>query len=199
MSELSLPTCSVAGLGVRKLTLEDAPLLYAFFEANPDYFMLVEGGPATLEQAEEELLGELPPGWNYSENWMLGYQPADAPLVAVLQFVRDLVAPKLWHIGRLLVATDLHDSGIAQALYHDFETWARSQGADWLRLCEVQNNPQAGRFWREQGFTHVRTNEGVQVGWLIHTADILFKPLNGGTLEQYLALIEQNHPKQSDF
>ncbi|MFJ2685250.1 GNAT family N-acetyltransferase [Pseudomonas sp. NPDC087342] len=190
----TLPACSLAGISTRELTTEDAALLQEFFEANPDYFLIVEGENAGPDKAHEELLGELPPGWSFSKNWMLGYQADGRPLVAALQFVSDLLAPKVWHIGLYIIANDLHGSGLAQSLYHDFETWARAQGADWLRLCVVQSNVKAGRFWRGLGFADVRTREGIEMGRLTHTVDILIKPLNNGTLEQYLSLIERDHP-----
>lgn len=189
------PACSIAGLGVRELTIEDAALLQCFFEANPDYFLIVEGEPADTDKAREELRGKLPEGWSFSKNWMLGYQTADRSLLAALQFVTDLLAPKVWHIGLFIVASERHGSGIAQTLYRDFETWARAQGADWMRLCVVQSNVKAGRFWRSLGFSEVRTREGIEMGRLSHTVDILIKPLNDGTLEQYLSLIERDRPE----
>lgn len=198
MNSPSLPLCSAADIGVRELTAADAALLQTFFEANPDYFLIVEGEPAGPDKAHEELLGELPPGWSFSKNWMLGYQAGDRPLAAALQFVSDLLAPKVWHIGLFIIANDLHGCGVAQTLYHDFETWARAQGADWLRLCVVQSNVRAGRFWRGLGFADVRTREGIEMGKLSHTVDILVKPLNDGTREQYLSLIERDRPGHHD-
>ncbi|MGE8144605.1 GNAT family N-acetyltransferase [Pseudomonas frederiksbergensis] len=198
MQTPALPLCSASQIGVRELTVEDATLLQAFFEANPDYFLIVEGEPAGPDKAREELLGELPPGWSFSKNWMLGYQAEDRPLVAALQFVSDLLAPKVWHIGLFIIANDLHGSGIAQTLYRDFETWARANGADWLRLCVVRSNVKAGRFWRALDFAEVRTRDGIEMGRLSHSVDILIKPLNGGTRDQYLSLIERDRPEHCD-
>lgn len=129
MHTSALPRCSVEGIGPRELSVGDTALLQAFFEANPDYFVMVEGEPAGPDKAREELLGELPPGWCFSKNWMLGYQAEGRPLVAALQFVTDLLAPKVWHIGLFLVGSEHHGSGLAQTLYRYFETWARAQGA----------------------------------------------------------------------
>jgi ribosomal protein S18 acetylase RimI-like enzyme len=191
------PACSLAGISTRELTTEDAALLQSFFEANPDYFLIVEGEPAAPDKAHEELRGELPQGWSFSKNWMLGYQTEDRSLAAAMQFVTDLLAPKVWHIGLFIVARDRYGSGIAQTLYRDFETWARAQGADWLRLCVVQSNVKAGRFWRSRGFTKVRTREGIEMGRLTHTVDILVKPLNDGAREQYWSLVERDRPGAS--
>jgi ribosomal protein S18 acetylase RimI-like enzyme len=105
--------------------------------------------------------------------------------------------PKVWHIGLFIVASKHQGSGIAQTLYRDFETWACAQGADWMRLCVVQSNVKAGRFWRSLGFSEIRTREGIEMGKLTHTVDILVKPLIDGTLEQYLSLIERDRPDSS--
>ena len=79
-------------------------------------------------------------------------------------------------------------------LYQSLEAWARQNGAHWLRLGVVQGHTRAERFWQRQGFTEARVRQGVQMGRHTHTLRVLFKPLAGGTLEQYLALLARDRP-----
>src|SRR6185503_9869809 len=99
---------------------------------------------------------------------------ADA-MVAMANVVSDFLAAGVWHIGLFIVATERHGSGDAQALYRGLEAWARSNGAAWLRL----------------GFIETRTRL-VDMGQRTNTVRVMIKPLAGGTLEQYLSLVERD-------
>jgi GNAT superfamily N-acetyltransferase len=108
--------------------------------------------------------------------------------------VSDLLAPTVWHIGTFIVATSRHRSGDAQALYQELESWARGNGARWLRLGVVSGNARAERFWERQGFAQTRLRVGVNMGTLSNTVRVMFKALAGGSLQDYLALVERDRP-----
>jgi len=42
-------------------------MLRAFFDANPEYFLTVQGEPAAPTEAHEEIHGELPSGWSFTK------------------------------------------------------------------------------------------------------------------------------------
>lgn len=191
----ALPRAPIAGLRAVELGPEDEPLLQRFFEANPAYFLAVHGEPAGPHEAFEEIHGELPAGWRFTKKWLVGYVDETAALVAMANVVSDLLAPHVWHIGFFVVASARHGSGEAQALYRGLETWAVARGAQWLRLGVVQGNARAERFWESLGFVQVRTRSGVEMGRLVNTLRVMFKPLAGGTLAEYLALIERDRPE----
>lgn len=191
----ALPRAPIAGLRAVELGPEDEPLLQRFFEANPAYFLAVHGEAAGPHEAFEEIHGELPAGWRFTKKWLVGYVDETAALVAMANVVSDLLAPHVWHIGFFVVASARHGSGEAQALYRGLETWAVARGAQWLRLGVVQGNARAERFWESLGFVQVRTRSGVEMGRLVNTLRVMFKPLAGGTLAEYLALIERDRPE----
>jgi GNAT superfamily N-acetyltransferase len=191
---VSLPSSPVAGLHAVELTSAHQPALQAFFEANPEYFLAAHGEPAGPNEAHEELLSELPPGWNFTKKWLVGYANSEGRLVAFANVTSDLLAPRVWHIGLFIVATTRHGTGQAQALYGALEAWAASNGAHWLRLGVVQGSLRAERFWRGMGFQQTRTRTAVEMGKLSNTLRVMFKPLAGGTLEQYLSLVERDRP-----
>lgn len=172
-------------------------LLQRFFDENPLYFESVNGEPAQPGEAREEIHGPLPAGWPYTKNWVIGYADAHGSLQAMANVVADLLTPTVWHVGTFIVATPRHGSGDAQVLYQSLETWAREQGAQWLRLGVVQGNVRAERFWERQGFTQTRVRTGVAMGRLTNTLRVMCKPLAGGTIAQYLVLVERDRPDHS--
>ena len=193
MSALPLPS-SLPALQAIELGAGSEALLQRFFDDNPLYFVLVNGEPATPGEAHDEIHGALPEGWSYTKKWVIGYIDASGAIAAMANLVSDLLAPGVWHIGTFIVATSRHGSSDAQALYRGLESWALDHGAHWLRLGVVRGNARAERFWERNGFMQTRLRDGVSMGKLTHTLRVMVKPLTGGSLQQYLTLIERDQP-----
>lgn len=168
--------------------------LQRFFERAPDYFITVNGEPATPTEARQALQGQLPAGWTCSRMYWLGYRDAEDQLVAVVNIAADVLAVGVWHIGLLLVDRRLHGSGVAQRLHADLEAWAAKNGARWLRLTVVIGNTKAERFWPKLGYVQVRTREGITLGWQVNKVSIQVKALAGGQVEDYLVLVARDRP-----
>jgi GNAT superfamily N-acetyltransferase len=190
-----LPPSPSPELRVLELGADSESLLQRFFEENPLYFESVNGEPPQPTEAHEEIHGALPAGWRYTKKWVIGYASAQGSLVAMANLVSDLLAPSVWHIGSFIVATSKHGGGDALVLYRNLESWARRNGAQWFRLGVVQGNVRAERFWERQGFMQTRLRPGVSMGRLTNTLRVMFKPLAGGSLAQYLALVERDRPE----
>ena len=190
----ALPRCSLSGLSVFELTPQHAPLLQRFFDDNPAYFLAVLGQAAQPNEALEEIVEALPPGWSFSRQIRMAWQEASGCLVAMANITSDLLAPGVWHIGLFIVATERHGSGTAQTLYRDIEAWAVANGASWLRLGVVAGNVRAERFWEAAGFHEMRRRAGVEMGKLTNTVRVMAKPLSGGTIDAYLRLVARDRP-----
>ena len=188
----ALPTTAVVGLTSVELGPFEVPLLQRFFDDNPAYFLAVQGEPAGPAEAHEEIHGVPPPEWPFTKKWLVGYVDEDGRLAAMANVISDLFAPGVWHIGLFIVASTRHGQGVAQALVDELEAWTRACGADWLRLGVVQGNTRAERFWISRGFTAVRLRGGYRMGLRTNIVCTMFKPLTGGTLAQYLALVERD-------
>jgi GNAT superfamily N-acetyltransferase len=195
MNNLQVPASPMAGLTTIELVRGCEPRLQRFFDDNPLYFMAVNGQPALPDEAHEEIHGTLPAGWPHTKKWVIGYARADGSLAAMANIVSDLLAPGVWHIGTYIVATARHGRGDAHTLYASLEAWAQQHGARWLRLGVVSGNTRAERFWARQGFVDTRLRTGVTMGQLTHTLRVMVKPLAGGSLEQYRALVERDRPE----
>jgi len=194
VESMVLPHSSMAGIRVVELTLEDEAELQRFFDAAPEYFLAVNGEPATPTEARDELTLQLPEEWSYTRMYWIGYRNAEGQLVAVVNVASDLLAVGVWHIGLLLVATPLHGSGFARQLHADFQDWVVHLGARWLRLTVVVGNAKAERFWPRLGYVQVRTRDGVEMGRQVNRVSIQVKALAGGAIDEYLALVARDRP-----
>lgn len=190
-----LPSASLPGLRTIEITSEYEQQLQRFFNANPQYFLSVNGESARPNEAREEIDSELPSGWSFTKKWLVGYMDAEDSFVAFANIVSDLLAVGVWHIGMFIVETSRHGTGDAQALYRGLETWAVSNGASWLRLGVVKGNGRAERFWEALGFIEVRTRTGIEMGKLTNTLRVMIKPLANGSIQQYLSLVERDRPE----
>jgi GNAT superfamily N-acetyltransferase len=190
-----LPGSPIPGLRTVELVAGSEPLLQRFFDANPEYFLSIQGEPARPDEAHEEIHGELPVGWPFTKKWVIGYAGDDGALLAMANVVSDLLADGVWHIGTFIVATARHGTGDAQRLYRGIEDWAMANGARWLRLGVVQGNGRAERFWLSRGFVEARARDGVPFGRVTNTVRVMFKPLAGGSREDYLLLVPRDRPE----
>jgi len=185
----------MASLITIELTLDHEPLLQRFFEANPAYFLAVQGEPAMPNEAREEIAGELPADLIYSRKWVVGYVGADGELVAMANLLSDIFVPSVWNLSTFIVGTSRHGTGEAQGLYQSLENWAARNGAHWLRLGVVKGYERAERFWLSRGFMQTRERSGYQIGRQVHVIRVMCKPLAGGTVAEYLSLVTRDRPE----
>ncbi len=173
----------------------DLPALQRLFESNPAYFEVVHG-EAPGPEAARHTFERLPPAdMTFTRKWVLGWHDSGGELVAMSDVIQDLMARDVWHVGLFMVAGAHHGRGVAQACYADLEAWMAGCGARWSRLGAVEGNVRAERFWRAQGYTEVRRRHGVEMGRRTHVLLVMAKPLAGGALDEYLALVARDRPE----
>jgi len=186
---------------LRPLAERDIAALQRFFEANPEYFVNVNGEPPRPDEAEHEFHDTPPAGMAYREMRMLGFfavddggADRDGELVAIATIVGDFIAEHVWHIGLFIVATALHGSGAAHAMYRQLEEWMVERGAHWIRLGVVAGNTRAERFWERSGYLQVRERGPLEMGRRTNMLRVMVKPLDGRTIAPYLALVARDRP-----
>jgi GNAT superfamily N-acetyltransferase len=176
------------------LVASEAPALQAFFEQNPEYFLAVNGVPPRSCEAQEEF-DDLPPAdMSYNERWLIGFTDPTGKLVGFAGVLSDFLAASVWHIGIFIVASSLHGTGAALALYDTLERWMAANGAAWIRLGVVEGNVKAERFWRKTGYREVRKRLGMKMGSRTNDVRVLVKPLEHGSIAEYLSIVERDHP-----
>ena len=176
----------------RELGAADIASLQALFDANPEYSVLVSGRRPHADEAQVEFDEQPPPDMRFRSRWLTGFFDREGELVGVSNVLTDFLADGVWHIGLFLVATRLHGRGAAIELCDALEAAMAAGGARWIRLGVVIGNERADRFWARRGYREVRVRHGIDVGGRINDVRVLVKPLKGGALDDYLALVERD-------
>jgi RimJ/RimL family protein N-acetyltransferase len=172
-----------------------APRLQRFFDENPEYFLAVNGEAARDGEAAEELASRPPPEMPFRRVWNLEFTGEGGEMTGMAGVISDLLAPSVWHIGIFIVATKLHGTGAAREMHDQLEAWMRSSGAKWIRLGVVAGNARAERFWERLGYVETRRTKGVQMGKKTNDLRVMVKPLAGGSIDEYLALVPRDRPE----
>lgn len=185
---------AAVGLQARTLAPADVPLLQALFEANAEYFEFSNGVPPAPDAAVLEFEERPPAHLPFTRHWVVGVGAAPDRLEAAMFVVADLGVPGVWHLALLLVDHAQRGGGLAPRAVQALETWARTEGAQWLRLGVIQGNTRAERFWAACGFSETRQRPMTDSLGRPRTTRVLVKPLAGGTLEDYRALVPRDRP-----
>jgi GNAT superfamily N-acetyltransferase len=172
----------------------ESGILQAFYDANPEYDLIVAGEPPAADAAHETFEARPPAGWPYERKWVIGFRAEDGELVGMADLLSNLFVDGVWHIGLFIVATGLHGTGAARALYDGLEAWMVERGAQWSRLGVVIGNARAERFWERLGYVDVRRREGLTMGQRVNAIRVMVKPLGDGSLADYLAHVARDRP-----
>jgi GNAT superfamily N-acetyltransferase len=172
----------------------DVPAMQRFFDANPEYFVTVNGAGPSADEARNEF-DDLPPaGMRYRERWVIGFVDGAGALVGVGGVLGDFLVDSVWHVGLFIIASELHGSGAAERAYRALEEWMRARGARGLRLGVVKGSVKAERFWAKVGFVEVRERGPVAMGRKSNLLRVMVKPLAAAAPADYLALVERDRP-----
>ena len=177
-----------------ELDERDTASLQAFYDANPEYNVVVCGEPPGSDAAHETFASRPPDGWAYERKWVLGFRTEDGELVGIAELLSNLFVDGVWHIGLFIVGTRLHGTGAARVLYDGLEAWMIERGALWSRLGVVVGNTRAERFWERLGYLDVRRREGLAMGRRVNAVRVMVKPLGDEDVGQYLARVPRDRP-----
>lgn len=188
------PASPIEGLRTTWLSLDDAPLLQRFFDANPAYFLEVQGEPASPGEAREEIEGLPPADVPSGAKHVIGYVDRDGELAAFANLLSDIFVQGVWNMSTFIVATPRHGTGQAQAINAGLEAWAAAHGARWLRLGVVIGNARGERFWASCGYVETKIRTGFPVGRQVRDLRVMCKPLTGEPVARYLDLVPRDRP-----
>jgi len=183
------------GFIARPAQREETAEIQAFSEANAGYWWLTHGHGPPPDDAEQAFDWLPPEDMSFSSNhWFIVRDARTQAIAAQVYCTADLMARGVCHLAFFLVETRRLGSGFAQELHAAYERWAIEQGARWLRLCVVEVNERAYRFWRSRGYVEVSREENFQLGALRHTLIKMAKPLRQESLATYLAAVPRDRP-----
>ena len=152
------------------------------------------GEPPAPDEALHELHDAPPPDVTLSRTWLLGFVDDAGALVAMANVASDFMADGVWLIGLFIVGSSLHGTGTSTAVYRALESWIAGHGARWIRLAVVVGNAKPERFWPKVGYAEVCRRTGVAMGRRVNTLRVMVKPLAGGELAEYQALVARDRP-----
>jgi GNAT superfamily N-acetyltransferase len=179
---------------IEALDSDDVAAMQRFFDANPEYFVTVNGEGPIADEAQREF-DDLPPaGMRYGERWVIGVVDDAGALVGVGGVIGDFLVDAVWHVGLFVIASALHGSGAAARIYGALEQWMQARGARWIRLGVVKGSAKAERFWQKVGFVQVRERGPVAMGRKSNMLRVMIKPLGAATPADYLAMVERDRP-----
>jgi GNAT superfamily N-acetyltransferase len=186
--------CETKDFVVRELGVEELPELQALFEANPGYFVAVNGKPPAANEAMREYEDFPPPHLTYGTRWFAGIFDRHRTMVGVSIVISDLSAKDVWHIALFFLDHKLRGTGAAEDLCTSIEALSISSGARWMRLGVIEGNHRAERFWSKCGYSEVRTRQLTNLSGEPRIVRVMVKPLLGGTFAEYLRLVPRDAP-----
>lgn len=171
------------------------PELQSFYEANPEYWLIVYGHPPRPDDAEQDFDARPPADMPYRAvcSWLIR-EPASQRVIGEVSAVIDLLAAGVIHLGFFIVDAARQGTGLAAEIHRSYERWAIEQGARWLRLGVVAGNRRAHAFWLRNGYAEVRRRENYVIGDRAHSLIVMVKPLGSNTVADYLALVPRDRP-----
>ena len=122
-----------------------------------DFMRLVEGREPGPHEGRE-ILTDAPPAFPITDKFVLGVR-SGAELIGVADVLRGYPAATVWWIGLLLLAPEARGGGLGSEVMGALASWAVGEGAASLQLGVQSQNERALRFWRREGFEHLRTAE----------------------------------------
>jgi len=180
--------------GWHPLTEDELPQLQRFVEANPEYWRVVMGCEPPADAARQIFDDRPPAGWPWTGTSVVALRDAAGAIAAMAGIIEGLFAPDVWHVGLFITAGRLHGTGASAEAYASLERRMRSSGARWVRLGVVVGNARAERFWEKMGFLEVRRRYGIEVEGRECDLRVMVKPLSGGRLDDYLAVVARDRP-----
>ncbi len=99
---------------------------------------------------------ETPPGFPIEGKYVLGLKSGDE-LIGVVDILRGYPAAAVWWIGLLLLAPEWRRAGLGRLTVETLAAWAAGEGASSLQLGVQSQNEDGLKFWRHEGFEHLRT------------------------------------------
>ncbi|HEY5816930.1 MAG TPA: GNAT family N-acetyltransferase [Mesorhizobium sp.] len=118
-----------------------------------------------------------PPGRTAADKFVFGLIDCQQSIVGLIECDRGWPEPGCWWIGLMLIHPIARGSGVAPAFLAGFAEWVAAQGAGRIELAVLDENERGQRFWRRQGFKHLRSTEPRTIGTKQHILHVLRREL----------------------
>lgn len=148
---------------VRRIDLDDVPMIYTFCKRNTQYYEYCEKEPS-IELIEQDL--EItPPGIPIEQKYYIGFFD-HGKLVAVMDLEDGYPTCEYIYIGFFMMERELQGKGIGSKIISESLAYLSGQGFLKCQLGIDKENPQSNHFWRKNGFEVIREAE-LEEGWIL--------------------------------
>ena len=135
--------------GVRRLTADDAEMIYSFCGKNPQFYAYC-GGANSIGQILADMQAA-PPGIPMEQKYYIGYFEGSL-LVAVMDLIDGYPSADCAYIGFFMMERDMQGKGIGSRIIAEALAHLKTRGFGRCRLGIDKGNPQSNHFWRKNGF-----------------------------------------------
>ena len=97
-----------------------------------------------------------PPGVDRSDKYYVGFY-RDGALAAVMDLIDGYPEPDMGFIGFFMMDAALQGRQIGTGIIQDVCGYLKQLGTRAVRLAMAEGNPQAGHFWKKNGFLVIDT------------------------------------------
>ena len=146
------------GYIVRRAIAADEAGIQQLFEADPEYFEIVQGAPPGPAEFQS-LITELAPGKTYDDKFVYSVLSVDEKICAVVDIFRNYPEDGIWFVGLLFVARDLRGTGLGTHLVEAICSHIAAHDGYAVRIAVAKKNRQAMQFWARAGFRSLYTAE----------------------------------------
>lgn len=141
---------------VRKLQTSDLKPLFELCRQNTVYYQHCP--PFVTEDTLREDMTKLPPEKTLKDKYYVGFFDG-TELVAVMDFVDRYPSDAEGFVGFFMVAKDRQGKGLGGFLVEDFFRYLKTSRYKGVRLCWVETNHRAEKFWKAHGFKPICTSD----------------------------------------
>lgn len=148
---------------VRKMTEEDAQLIYNMTSKNLQYYEYC-GRKNVLEDIYNDLK-ITPPEVELKDKYYVGFFQEDE-LIAVMDLIDGFPDETTAYIGFFMMNIKYQGKGLGTKLITELFDYLRDMGFERVRLGYEKDNPQSSHFWKKQKFCMIKEvsqDEGIIV------------------------------------
>lgn len=157
---------------VRKMTEEDAEIIFQLEKGNPLYFEYFPP-QASIESVKEDLKA-LPPGKTYEDKYYIGFFEGDV-CIAILDLILAFPDEETILIGLFMVDIRVSRKGIGTSIIEEVLEEVHRLGYQKARLGYMKGNPQSQKFWKKCKFVETGEEKKSEKGRVVILERVFFQ------------------------
>ena len=143
------------------ITRQTFERIFEVYATNQDFFLLVNGINATIENSISDI-DAIPPDTSVEQKIFIGIWEA-GKVIGVLDLILGYPEQTSVWIGLLLIHGKLHNKKIGSRIVNAVLDAAGTAGYQSVQLGVIESNTKGMAFWQKHGFDALRYDENIVV------------------------------------